>query len=232
MTRDKIICLHGINVYTPHFADDLILSAGGSTVGHWVPISWAHNVFDELLSYRELYHTPPVRWHRPSSWGRSAIAALHESLAWVRAYEDPGVQERVLNTVTARVKIALNKNAYDRLHFVGHSLGSVVAVDAIGRLIRTGALAPQQVASITTMGSPLHMWKAPRKLQTILSDVPCKGRWINLYDPDDAIAGKLSPLDRRIEDHEISTGGIIRAHCGYWTSPVVARIIKSQILAA
>lgn len=231
------LCLlcHGINNYEPGYSQvltDRILDDEFNQVERDIPnrvrfheIHWGTAVFDDLLDFRKSYQLPGWSWARPYVWlARPVVRPLMDSLAWVRAYEDPDVRRKVVENVRDHI-IKAGTEGFKLFDFIGHSLGTVVIVDAIATcLIAENIIQPQQVGTIITMGSPLHFWKAPRRLSGILADVPC-AKWVNLFDRDDLIAGPLNRYDKRICDMEVSTGDAVTAHTGYWGSAEVATIV-------
>jgi len=112
------------------------------------------------------------------------------------------------------------KLVYDRVIVLGHSLGSVIAYDALNRLIlEDGAAAPDQVLDVVnrtplflTFGSPLnktafifgaqgHGTTEAREslaasVQPLIQDYKYRPeQWINIYSPWDIISGYLDLYD-------------------------------------
>jgi len=109
---------------------------------------------------------------------------------------------------------------YDRVIVLGHSLGSVIAYDALNRLIlEDGAAAPDQILDVVnrtplflTFGSPLnktafifgaqgHGTTEAREslaasVQPLIQDYKYRpDQWINIYSPWDIISGYLDLYD-------------------------------------
>jgi hypothetical protein len=112
------------------------------------------------------------------------------------------------------------KLVYDRVIVLGHSLGSVIAYDALNRLIlEDGAAAPDQILKVVkrtplflTFGSPLnktafifgaqgHGTTEAREslaasVQPLIQDYKFRpDQWINIYSPWDIISGYLDLYD-------------------------------------
>ena len=72
------------------------------------------------------------------------------------------MRQRVLNGAVEEIKSLLERDDYDQIILVGHSLGSVIAYDALNRIIAdmnaSGGISPEQtekIAGLVTFGSPL-----------------------------------------------------------------------------
>jgi hypothetical protein len=133
--------------------------------------------------------------------GAEASAILEfGDLVQVRRYLlDPGLKAKAEHRVDAAASDGINV-------LVGHSLGSVVALE----YLRTR---PEfQVDLFLTLGSPLA-FRCVRSLLPdpafALNDLPDNiGRWVNVYDPRDIVACKapLSRLWRAVEDLPVNNG--------------------------
>lgn len=112
---------------------------------------------------------------------------------------------------------------YDRIVMVGHSLGSVIAYDALNATLNLDETLAQRLAvkqrtgALITFGSPLDKTafifhaQLPKNslraalaasVQPLIRDVSARSaiQWINLYSPDDVISGKLEFYDYPFSD--------------------------------
>ncbi|MFF6954947.1 endopeptidase [Streptomyces sp. NPDC008317] len=96
---------------------------------------------------------------------------------------------------------------------IGHSLGSVIAYDLLQGERSDDAEASRSVHTFVTCGSPLGI-PAVRRAMGIpdreLMAMPPEIRWINVFDPDDIVAGAagLSLTARNMTDIQVDTGNI------------------------
>lgn len=129
----------------------------------------------------------------------------------------------------------------DEIQVLGHSLGSVVAYDAL----TGGLLDPADVARLAvlhTWGSPLDkfyfVW--PGRMRFALDPLPPRPvRWINWAHRWDPIGGRLDffapvpglvPPENRVYS---GPGSFAAAHNGYWTNPeVVGSLLRALGLQA
>ncbi len=78
----------------------------------------------------------------------------------------------------------------DEIVIAGHSLGSVVAFDALRE-----TAASSNVATLVTLGSPLSKLRRLNIRTSDLGAIPGNvGEWLNLYDTTDPIANALGPV--------------------------------------
>lgn len=109
----------------------------------------------------------------------------------------------------------------DRVHVVGHSLGSVIAYE--GLTMRAGPL----VDTLVTVGSPLdkyrHFW--PTRADRSARTAPAWRRWVNVTDVVDPIGARLHRFpetsagprpENRVISHRILPTS---AHNDYWEHP-------------
>jgi hypothetical protein len=135
-----------------------------------------------------------------------------------RATGSPGflrVQQRITDAICAM------QGERESLPFVvlSHSLGCLVVAD----YIKTGAHGGQ-LRSWITFGCNLplfyvagHGMEVPPPLARLKDG---SRPWINVYDPDDVLGYPVAALDDQhgsiCRDFAINTGGLARAHNGYW----------------
>ncbi len=150
---------------------------------------------------------------------RSEYAAARGFVGPIVQYEFLSPTERV--RIQQRLRDALDWAAAhaDRTHVVAHSLGSVIAFDALHSWEgERPASTPAQVALLTTMGSPLlkrvfagHRGRPVNRPANV-------GTWINYYSPTDPIAAPLDSVYSDVTDHGIRTSVLpLTAHSAYWT---------------
>jgi hypothetical protein len=149
----------------------------------------------------------PERLGRLTAWlddrfGVASHLLFIGDLVQVRRFQ----QERTLHeSVLDRVREALAA-ASPRV-LIGHSLGSVVALEAVCTIEHHG------VDTLVTLGSPLGL----RSIQNGLSQAtverrpglpPGVRRWVNVYDPGDPVtcAGGLARAWQEVSDQEVDNG--------------------------
>lgn len=122
---------------------------------------------------------------------------------------------------------------------IGHSLGSVVAYEALHRADEHH-LAPGQTLTLITLGSPLGLQNIVyQRLQPQPPGVPdAVNRWENFAAPDDLVAARLdlapyfpSAAGRTIAPHThiVDTGSKPHDITHYLTKPSVGRIITDTL---
>lgn len=123
-------------------------------------------------------------------------------LTQVRRYQR---DEGLANGVQERVRDALNEGRPQVL--VGHSLGSVVAYEALCLIPRHG------VTTLVTLGSPLGLRSIrtalrPEAAQVIPGLPPGVTTWVNVYDAHDPVAlgGPLEPHWTGVVDRVVDNG--------------------------
>lgn len=99
---------------------------------------------------------------------------------------------KTFNAVQTRMRDGLNRalGLGDEIVIASHSLGSVVAFDALRE-----TAANSNVASFITLGSPLSKLRRLNIRTADLGAIPGNvGEWLNLYDSTDPIANALGPV--------------------------------------
>jgi hypothetical protein len=152
----------------------------------------------------------------------------------VRLYARPPVRDALLGRFAAALARAASEN--DEVQVLGHSLGSVIAFDAL----TSGILRPADVARLThlhTWGSPLDkfyfVW--PQLLGRQARPTPPRTvRWINWNHRRDPVGGRLdffAGIDGIHPPDNRSVGGglsLAAAHIDYWTrAEVVGSLLES-----
>ncbi len=129
---------------------------------------------------------------------------------------------------------------------VAHSLGSVIAADAIYNRIESGTWPAQlQLANLITLGSPLALYTLrygdPDNSKWPITMQDPDGLWINIYDPQDVVGYPLKPVNKQY-DQAVHIDKVINAgqwwkvwqspqqaspgsHLLYWGDNTVAEII-------
>ena len=120
---------------------------------------------------------------------------------------------------------------------VGHSLGSVIAYDAVASLLMKEK--PPTIKSLVTLGSPLE-WvtslRTTRHSSDVIHHVPESLKWVNFYNKEDPVPMKkaLSIVSfPSVENFEILVKAKkpLVAHSAYWSDRNVAAHIKSLVFA-
>lgn len=128
----------------------------------------------------------------------------------------------------------------DRLVVVGHSLGGLLAYDAL-----TYYLPDIKVDCFITVGSQVALFEEMTLCRSSLHDVPKNppsdrlpkpsnvGRWINVYDSNDVFSFRAEGVFLDAEDYKFDTGyGLLGAHGGYFLSPSFYRRLAKRIMGA
>lgn len=121
-------------------------------------------------------------------FGRGALAgaaAVSRTLTQVTRYlSDAAVREYAIGQVAEHLDT-------DTLAVIGHSLGSVVAYDAL-----RARAADEQVPLLLTLGSPLGLSAIRHRLQPQPPGFPSPvRRWVNIAAPDDIVAARPNLLE-------------------------------------
>lgn len=120
---------------------------------------------------------------------------------------------------------------------VGHSLGSVIAYDAVTKLLMKAK--PPAIKGLVTMGSPLE-WVTGLRMTRKGSDVPHlmseSLQWINFYNKEDPVPMKKALSQEtfpKVKNLEIivKTKKPLAAHSAYWSDSNVAEHIKRLVFA-
>ena len=138
--------------------------------------------------------------------------------------------EAIRGKVREKVEEVLRKTNRGVI-LVGHSLGSVIAVDVLAEMIAEGK--GGHVKALVTFGSPLGWVTQIRQTDRILSSKPLPHvsgvKWVNFYDANDPIPlrKELDPAEfPGVENQEVVSGKMtIFAHCAYWNNPKIAACV-------
>ncbi len=167
------------------------------------------------------------------------------------------VRDQIKTEITAVLRTVYGIEGYDGVIVLGHSLGSVIAYDALNSLITDEVLASSSAASVVgrtrlllTFGSPLDKTaflfdtKLRRSattrallssaVQPLITDVAFRQfPWENLSSPSDVISGKLRFYDSDgCRVRELSDPGAVTllwAHEEYWDAPLLFERIREAL---
>lgn len=230
-----------------------------------------------LALNRGPFATPPPAWLVWLLWGGlflASLAARSLFIAYVgdiAAYVSPQALDR-FSEIRSDIKKAVARVAegvysarepdgsftYDRIAFVGHSLGSVVAYDTLNGLIKADNLgathdSARRTCLLLTFGSPLDKTAfifatsatkttETREALATLSQpmiLDAKNRpfpWVNVYSPADVISGSLDlyhPLDgsppRVTNIVDPEATTPLAAHNEYWENDLVWKTLRDEL---
>jgi len=216
----SVITLHGINTFHQDYADSLTRSLWDIPNIRTRSVYWGHHVKPYLDASRRRFYGRPIPWWRPiSRLRRSFINFAQQSMEYSLLYLEPDIQRKILDTIEYAIREEVRAGS-DQFVFVAHSLGTMAIYDTLVRMQEADRLPWGETLDIITMGCPIAIFP-----HSDIRKVNFKNQWLNLLDVEDAIARPLSPLDLRVSDKIISTGGILSAHEGYWNSSTVHGIV-------
>ncbi|ELC7284820.1 MULTISPECIES: hypothetical protein [Pseudomonas] len=128
----------------------------------------------------------------------------------------------------------------DKLVVVGHSLGGLLAYDAL-----THYVPDIQVDYFITVGSQVALFEEMTLCKTSKLGVPKNppsdrlpkpsnvGRWINVYDTNDVFSFRTEGVFLDAEDYKFDTGyGLLGAHGGYFLSPSFYKRLAKRVMEA
>lgn len=128
----------------------------------------------------------------------------------------------------------------NKLVVVGHSLGGLLAYDAL-----THYVPDIQVDYFITVGSQVALFEEMTLCKTSKLGVPKNppsdrlpkpsnvGRWINVYDTNDVFSFRAEGVFLDAEDYEFNTGyGLLGAHGGYFLSPSFYKRLAKRVMEA
>jgi hypothetical protein len=154
-----------------------------------------------------------------------------------------------IKALVRRVVCAVyQQGRYERVIIVGHSLGSVIAYDALNGLMLgdslSGAFDVQRTRRLVTFGSPLDktafVFRAVDALtapireglaaavQPLLIYRPSPQPtfdWVNLHSPHDIISGALDLYPQVINRRDLQADTPLWAHVQFWSNELLARTI-------
>lgn len=132
------------------------------------------------------------------------------------------------------------------LQIIAHSLGTVVAYNALTRYPSPASnAAPMPITHLYTIGSPLEkflfIWTRLLRPSLPSPEIQIDGvaiaagpkiRWKNFYSPLDMVSGKLRRFQEwgQVENQRLwGLGGLARAHISYFKNPVVIAALAAGL---
>ena len=221
----------------------------------WAPARWDQHVTVQQDALRRALERdiPAVRFR--GSWWRWWEPLLRRTLFGLRArvvpfvsdllaYQRADAKELIYRELDAAVSRLASRTAPTPtpLSVIAHSLGTVIASDYLWD--RTHPNSPQrlsglQLANFFTLGSPMAFYALRYAGGVEAFDQPITmawpgGCWVNCYHPDDPLATPLRRLNAAYEqavlqDAEVRSGTLLKAHTSYWSDPAVHRIISHKL---
>jgi hypothetical protein len=224
-------------------------------------VSWDHLLRPRQQLLGRLLAQPPVPPAEPQGrWGwlrrlfdrslRRAQAVvvtefIGDIIGYLHAATRQGVQEEMSSTLERMARRLPAGAARAPLTIVAHSLGTVIASEYVydhaktrRRAGDTGFHPRWELANFFTLGSPLALFslkfggadefKAPITMEAR------RGRWINVYDPDDPIGMPLKRLNEAYRaavhrDVTVQAGAYLLAHLRYLDHAGVLSLIAEKL---
>ena len=160
---------------------------------------------------------------------------LRNEYAAARGFVGPIVQYEFLSLaergrIRQRVRDALDWAAAnaDHTYVVAHSLGSVIAFDALHAW--EGGTPPGSVALLSTMGSPLVKRIFAGHRGRPLTRPPNVTAWVNFHSAADPIASPLAGAYSDVIDQDVRTSILpLTAHSAYWTHQDVLTSLLARL---
>lgn len=146
-------------------------------------------------------------------------------LTQVRRFQsDDTLADKVMNVVREGLELGSPKI------MVGHSLGSIVAYEALCRIPAHG------ISKLVTIGSPLGLNSIRKRLRPAALDLlpalpPGVTRWVNVYDPNDsvALAGGLAEYWSEITDKIVENEGEPHSAIRYLSKKETGEVVASVL---
>ena len=218
--------IHGIGPAAALYSEPL---ASRIVIEKKIELNWAEIMRPTIRDYARRFPNRPKKPWRLIYNARQRLVQEAETLAlYVLLYAQRAVRELIVGDIIRHMEAEMMEEG-NRIVLIGHSLGSVIALDALMRFWDAG-LMEEKIEAFVTLGSPVHLWCPVPRIRGHVADMNNHGlRWLNIYDEDDPIAEPLGGFHTHIRDRHVNTGGLIRAHVGYWQSQHVADHINSFI---
>jgi hypothetical protein len=171
----------------------LAIGAGAKAVANWLAEAWEiAKVHRDTLQAAVVSITVlglGFRFNLKDALARTAgtTACVGSYLAYGRGRpEIVGMMARLLEHLRADSEVE-----YTRLHVVGYSFGSVVAIDCIYQDSEVSA-AFDDILTLTTIGCPADFIRTYwRDYFVSRHTTQCGVRWLNVYSPDDVLASNF-----------------------------------------
>jgi hypothetical protein len=182
----------------------------------------------KVLPMLGLFASSFAKWVVPDFVGAILDYAIDLPLYLGNAY---GHQMR--NMVEKKIRRAAKRAG--GVVVVGHSLGSVIAHDAVAKLLKCST--PPAVKALVTMGSPLDWVVALRETQKGNGknlQVPRSLKWLNFYNTVDPVTLKRGLSEKDFPGAENVLIGVkskrpLLAHSAYWSDKTVAEQIRHLV---
>ncbi len=170
------------------------------------------------------------------------------------------LRQQIKETVSRRARLVYTlPEQYADVIVVGHSLGSVIAYDALNQLLLEESLVPNAPAIksrtrlLLTVASPLDKTAflfgvqgtgnevreaLAASVQPLISDTSGRPRWINVFSPWDAIGGELSyydlpgrPVVPAVDNRpDPDADVLLLAHQQHWRTPLMFQTILEHLV--
>ncbi|MBI4342792.1 MAG: hypothetical protein HY599_05445 [Candidatus Omnitrophica bacterium] len=223
---------------------------------HWADVLQEHQ--RALRRMLEAAHAPA-----PSSgswWRRLLGVAAHEArrqesrfiaefVGDVIGYRSPATRAAIYETITSVLNDLLGRlepgSPKVPLTIIAHSLGTVISSDYVWDLTnarrakgRDGFHDRWRLENFFTAGSPLALFSlqygGPALFNQPIAVESPRGRWVNLYDPNDPIAMPLKPLNEAyyrvvLADAPVRAGTYLLAHMRYFEDEETLTIISRKL---
>ena len=250
--RTAVIIIHGVGNQTAGYSKPIqdLLKAQDSKL-HFVEVLWSdlgsvlrqaqdparvkerEAAEQELIGEIDAAEQQALASRRASAATPQDDAQIREEYAAARGFVSPIVSYEFLSAaergrIQQRFRDALAWSAQhaDRTCVIAHSLGTVIAFDALHGW--ESAAPSGKVAFLSTMGSPLgkRIFAGHRSRPT--GRPASVEAWENFYSPNDLIASALTASYQDVEDRSVKTPALpLAAHSAYWThADVVSEVLK------
>jgi hypothetical protein len=194
----RVLCLHGLNrqeatqdVWQPQWEAAIRTSLERAGDGRRVEFSFP--TYDELFAQKDIPWTQVIGafgellgsglWHSLFSRGLTrGIGDLPESLRWTAGMVVLWAQDEQIRRQT-RERVADAVAAFRPDVFVAHSLGSLIAYDALTTPATSGGMSD---GILLTIGAQIGNPFVRNEFGGYLRTVPAK-RWVNVHNPEDRV---------------------------------------------
>jgi hypothetical protein len=208
-----------------HFASGALLV---DRLGGWVAPASALALLTVGILFSGFIYIAARGWESP----------LKVALDIVRYLGNPSYRLMIQRALTARLGLALDREQH--LVLAGHSLGSIIAIDA---LINSDRFGSGNSITLITAGSPLVRCFCrffpgiffPPSVASIAVAVRRRVKsftWINIYRPFDFIGASLG-LARHGAGRDLSSKQwckIFTSHSDYWNDPVIIQRVHEMLV--
>lgn len=252
------------SAYTPGAIEQALLRWPTDTVQQWI-VGVLARLNDAGWVQTEVEERPwrALQAHALLVWGVILLASMRGRRLLVEYVGDVAIYvtahtlstfDQIRDDIKALVRRVVcaiyQQGRYERVVIVGHSLGSLIAYDALNATMLadslSGAYGVQRTRRLVTFGSPLDktafFFRAVDALRAPIREglaasvqpmliyrpsPPPTFDWINLYSPHDIISGKLDlyPAVDNLPDPQADTP--LWAHVQFWSNELLAKTIAA-----